>query len=260
MFRNLGQLFFVTLPVSVLLAFFCNPELETDLFVNLVSGQINADNYFEELATSFTVLRFGHYWWITLIALLVLAYTLCVMVVKIDRHMRIGEMLTLPVKRAFGIFPMMLLYIFGSVVVSEVFKLIIVGVAYMLRVVPSAAAIVGIAFGLTLVFRVFLTYIFGLLIITFPLKYSENYRFNVAMSYSARVMAPKRGLLALLSFVYPFARYAVMTVAYFARPLEVIVYAIAICFVLTYLPCFAFKHYYDDVGGERRDLSQKLFN
>ena len=259
MFRNLGQLFFVTLPVSVLLAFFYNANLETDLFVMLVSGQINAENFFNEFAKCFTVLRFGRYWWVVLLAVILLAYTMCVMVVKIDRHMRMGKMLSLPLKRAFGIFPIMLAYIVSWIAVSEVFMLIIVGVVYMLRFLPSAEAIVGIGFGLTLIVRVFLTYIFGLLIITFPLKYSENYRMNVAMSYSARLMVAKRGKLLLLSLAYVFARYAVMAVSYFARPLEVFVYTLAIFFALTFVPCLAFKQYYDDVGGERRDVSQIIF-
>ena len=259
MFRNLRQLFFVTLPVSLLLAFFYNPRLETDLFVALVGGQLNADNFFNEFATAFTVLRFGRYWWVVLLAVVVLAFTMSVMVVKIDRHMRIGEMLTLPLKRAFGIFPMMLLYIVGWFAVSEVFMLIIVGVVYMLRLVPSVEAIVAIGFGLAFIIRAFLTYIFCLLIITFPLKYSENYRFNVAMSYSARVMVAKRGKLMMLSVAYPFARYIVMALAYLIRPVDVFVYAVAIFFILTYIPCFAFKQFYDDVGGERRDVGQKIF-
>ena len=259
MFRNLEKLFFVTLPVSVLLAFFYNPSLETDLFVMLVSGQINAENFFNAFSTTFTVLRFGKYWWVDCLAVILLAFTMCVMVVKIDRHMRIGEMLALPLKRAFGVFPLMLLYILGCVLVSEVFMLIIVGVVYMLRFLPSAAAIVGIGFGLTLLVRAFLTYIFCLLIITFPLKYSENYRLNVAMSYSARLMAAKRGKLILISLAYSFARCVVMALAYFARPMDFLVYAVAIFFVLTFVPCFAFKQYYDDVGGERRDVSQIIF-
>ena len=259
-FRNLRQLFFVTLPVSVLLAFFCNPRLETDLFVALVSGQIDADNFFFKFSSAFTVLRFGQYWWLTLLAIVVLAYTMSVMVVKIDRHMRIGEMPLLPLKRAFGVFPMMLLYIVGCIVVSEVFKLIVVGVVYMLRFVPSYEAIVSIGFGLSLLTLAFFTYIFWLLIITFPLKYSENYRFNVAMSYSARVMVAKRNKGILFSIVYPLARYAVMAIAYFVRPLDVAVYAIAIFFALTYIPCYAFKQFYDDVGGERRDVGQIIFD
>ena len=259
MFRNLRNLFFVTLPVSVLLAFFYNPRVETDLFAALVSGQINAENYFNEFATSFTVLRFGRFWWVTLLAVVFLAYTLSVMVVKIDRHMRIGEMLSLPLKRAFGIFPMMLAYIVACLVVFEVFSLIIVGVVYMLGFLPSAEAIVAIGFGLTFITRAFLTYIFCLLIITFPLKYSENYRFNVALSYSVRVMAKKRGKIILLSIVYPLARYLVMALAYFIRPVDVLVYAVAFFFLLTYIPCFGYKQYFDDVGGERRDVGQKIF-
>ena len=263
MFRNFGQLFFVTLPVSVLLAFFANPNLETNLFVLLVSGGINAENFFDEFAGSFTVLRFvQRHWWLLLVALfavVVLAYTMCVMVVKIDRHMRMGNMLALPLKRAFGIFPMMLVYILGWIVVSEVFMLIIVGVVYMLSFLPSAEAIVGIGFGLTMIVRAFLTYVFCMLVVAFPLKYSENYRINVALSYSARMMTAKRGKLVLVSIAYIFARYAVMALAYFARPLDVVIYTVAIFFVLTYIPCFAFKQYYDDVGGERRDVSQIMF-
>ena len=263
MFRNFGQLFFVTLPVSVLLAFFAGPRLETDLFVMLVSGQINADNFFQAFSNSFTVLRFvQQHWWVLLVvlfAVVLLAYTMCVMVVKIDRHMRMGNMLSLPLKRAFGIFPMMLLYVGGWVVVSEVAMLIIVGVVYMLSFLPSAEAIVAIGFSLTVLVRALVSYFFCLLIITFPLKYSENYRFNVAMSYSARTMAPKRGKLILLSFVYPFGRCAAMALGYFARPLDVLVFTVAFFFVLTYLPCFAFKQYYDEVGGERRDVSQIMF-
>ena len=263
MFRNFGQLFFVTLPVSVLLALFCNPRLETNLFVKLVSGQIRSQTFFNEFANSFTVLRFvQRHWWVALIALfavIVLAYTMCLMVVKVDRHMRMGEMLSLPFKRAFGIFPIMLLYIFGWIVVSEAFKLIIVGVVYMLRLLPSAEAVVAIGFGLAFIVQAGLTYFFFLLIITFPLKYSENYRFNVAMSYSARLMVVKRDKLLLLSFVYPLGRCVVMALAYLARPVDVIVYTVAIFFVLTFVPCFAFKQYHDDVGGERRDVSQKIF-
>ena len=259
MFRNLRNLFFVTLPVSVLLAFFYNPRLETDLFVTLVSGQINPENFFNEFASSFTVLRFGRFWWVTLLAVVFIAYTLSLMVVKIDRHMRIGEMPTLPLKRAFGIFPMMLLYIVACLVVFEVFSLINVGVVYMLGFVPSEEAIVAIGFGLTFITRAFLTYIFCLLIITFPLKYSENYRFNIALSYSARVMASRRRKIILMSVIYPLARYAVMAIAYFIRPVDVIAYAIGFFFLLTYIPCFAFKQYFDGVGGERRDVGQKIF-
>ena len=263
MFRNFARLFFVTLPVSVLLAFCANPNAEADLFVKLVSGAINEENCFDEFAKSFTVLRFVQWrWWVILVALfavVALAYTMCVMVVKIDRHMRIGNMPVLPLKRAARIFPMMLLFTAGWIVVVEVFMLIIVGIVYMLRILPSPELTVGIGLGLTVVARAILTYFFGLLIITLPLKYSDTYRFNVALSYSARTMVSKNGKLILFSLFYVFARYAVMAIAYFARPLDFLIYTVSILMALTYVPCFAFKQYYDDVGGERRDVSQIMF-
>lgn len=263
MFRNFGQLYFLTLPVALLLAFCYNPRLETDAFVMLFTGQITADNFFNVFSQSLTVLRFVHpYWWISLLALcalVLLAITMSLLVVKIDRHMRVGEMVSLPFKRAFGVFPWMLLFIAGCALVHEVFMLIISGVVYMLRILPSATAIVGIGLGLTLLERAFYTYIFCLFIITFPLKYSENYRLNVAMSYSTRVMSAKRGKLILISVIYPFARYALMALAYFVRPFDVVLFAIANFFLLTYIPCFAYEQYYADVGGERRDISQIIF-
>lgn len=263
LFRNIGQLYFVTLPMALLLAFCCNPRLETDVFAMLFTGQVTSENFFTAFSQSFTVLRFLQpHWWILLLALFalaLLALTMSILVVKIDRHMRVGEMVALPLKRAFGLFPWVLLFIAVCFVVHEVFMLVIVGVVYMLRFLPSAPAIVGIGLGLTLVARAFFTYFFCQLIITFPLKYSESYRLNVAMSYSTRVMTAKRGKLILISSIYPFARYALMAVAYFARPFDVVLFAIANFFLLTYVPCFAYEQYYTDVGGERRDISQKIF-
>ena len=262
MFRNFWQLVYITLPVSVLVAFFCNPSREISLFVSLVKGEIVMDNYRNLLIQSLTVLRFGRYWWVTLLAIVLLALTMCLMVVKLDRHMRVGIMPALPIRRAFGIFPLMLLYVVSCIAVNELFMLIIVGIAYMGGFIGNATAIVSIALGFMFVARGFLTYMFGLLLISFPLKYSDNYRFNIAMSYSARAMSSKRLQLVGLSLLYPLARVAVMTVAYFLAPfmLDVLIYTVALTLCLTFVPCLAFKRYYDDVGGERRDLTEILFD
>ena len=261
MFRNFWKLIYVTLPISVLMAFFYNPTKEIQLFSTLVKGEILLDNVTSLLVEYVTVLRFGSYWWVVLIAIVSLAYAMSVMVVKVDRHMRVGQMPAFPLKRAFGIFPFMLLYVCCWIAVTEIFMLIIVGIAYMLNFVGNATAIVSVALGLTFVVRVFLTYMFGLLIISFPLKYSENYRFNIALSYSARTMASKKLKLLGIAFAFVFARIAVMAIAYLLTPykLDVLAYAVGFTFCFTFVPCFAFKHYYDDVGGERRDVSRIMF-
>lgn len=261
MFRNFWNLVYVTLPIAVLLAFFYNPTSELELFTTLVNGQISMDNYVDMLGQHLTALRFGNTWWVTLISVAVVALAMSLMVVKIDRHMRTGVMPAFPLRRAFGIFPIMLGYIASWIVATEACMLIIVGIAYMGKVIGNATAIVSVVLALVFVVRVLLTYVFVLLILSFPLKYSENYRFNRAMSYSARTMIPKRRLLVGLAFAYPLVRIAVMAVAYFLQPyhLDVVPYAVAQLVALTYVPCLAFKHYYDDVGGERRDIEQKLF-
>lgn len=261
MLRNFWKLVYVTLPVAVLLAFFYNPRKELQLFEMLVLGKLTMDNYTNLVGGSLSVLRFGNTWWAALIAVVVLALAMSLMVVKIDRHMRMGVMPGLPMRRAFGIFPIMLAYILGWIAATEICILVIFGIAYMGRFIGNATAIVAIALGLTFVVRVILSYLFMLLIISFPLKYSENYRFNRAMSYSARIMFPKKRLLIGLAFVYPLARVAVMAISYplVSYRLDVLVYALALLVAITYVPCLAFKHYYDDVGGERRDLSQKMF-
>ncbi|MCH5153046.1 MAG: hypothetical protein J1F68_03725 [Clostridiales bacterium] len=262
MFRNFGQLVYVTLPVSVLIAFFYNPSSEISLFSSLVKGEIVMENYLDLLTKSLTVLRFGKHWWVVLCAIVLLAVTMSLMVVKLDRHMRMGKMPALPVRRALGIFHFMLMYIVGWLAVTELCILVIVGICYMVRFIGNATAIVSIALGLTFGVRVFLTYMFGLLVIAFPLKYSENYRFNIAMSYSARTMSSKRLQLVGLAFLYPTARIAVMAIAYLLEPvmLDVLVYAVMLTLCLMFVPCFAFKKFYDDVGGERRDLVQIMFD
>ena len=262
MFRNFWKLVYVTLPVSVLIAFFLHPSHETALFAATVRGDITMDNYMIALSDAFTVLRWGRYWWVALCAVVLLSYAMCVMVVKLDRHMRMGKMPALPVRRAFGIFPQMLGYIAVWVCLSELYKLIIVGIAYMLKFIPSATAIVCITMALVLVARTFVAYLFGLLLLTFPLKYSENYRFNIAMAYSARTMSTKRLQLVGLSLAYTLGRVAVQALAYLLQPyrLYVVLYAVVLTLMLMFVPGFAFKKYYDDVGGERRDISELLFH
>ena len=261
MFRNFWQLFYITLPVSVLMAFFCNPSAEIRLFDMLLDGSLNRDNLLTSLADAFTLLRFSNNWWIALIALVCVAMAMCLLVVKVDRHMRIGEMPAFPLKRAVGIFPIMLLYILCWVAVMEACLLVAVGVVYLLRFVENVTVLVAISWALTFVVRALLTYMFGLLVMSFPLKYSENYRFNVAMSYSARTMSGKRRALVLLGLLFPIARLATVAVGYLLQPyhLDVLAYAVAIFFGLTYVPCFAFKQYYDTVGGERRDVSRVMW-
>lgn len=253
-YRNFLQLICCTLPVSILLAFVYNPTKETLLFAKLVSGQLTQDNYLTEFSESLSVLRLGKTWWLTLVAIVLLALAMSLVVVKIDSHMRAGRMHILPYKRAFGVFPNMLLYIGGWIVATEASMLITVGITHMLIFINSVTAIVAIGYTLTFLVRVFLSYIFGLLLISFPLSYSEDYRYNIALSHSVRAMVHKKRLVAIFTFTCPLARIAVMALGYLIAPAEELIYIIAMALAFAYIPCLAYTQYYEAIGGERRDV------
>lgn len=264
MFRNFLRLVYVTLPVALLLAFAAfmyKPTVEVNLFLTLVNNGFTMDNYSDSLLQSLSLLRFGRYWWVFAIAVVVLPLSLSLMTVKIDRHMRTGQMPALPVKRAFGIYPLMLAYTLSCILLSELGALVPVGISYLIEFFGNAEAIVAVVLVLSFAMRVLTTFVFALLIVTFPLKYGENYRFNRAMSYSARVMFRNKKSLWCIAFAYPLCRIVTLTLAYLLQSyrLDALVYAVAFLFAVTYVPCAAYKLYYDDVGGERRDVGRIMF-
>ena len=264
MFRNFFMLVYVALPSAALMAFatfLYKPTAEIGLFVAMFDGSLTMDNCTSELLNRLSLLRYGRYWWVFVIAVVVLACSACIMVVKIDRHMRTGLMPALPVKRALGILPSMLLYVVCCVAASELATLVAVGISYLIRFISNATAIVAVVLVLTFAVRALCAFVFGLLIVSFPLKYGENYRFNRAMSYSARLMFAKKGKLLIFALLYPLLRLAILGLAYLLQPyyLDWIVYGVAFLFAFTYVPCLSYKQYYDDVGGERRDVGQIIF-
>lgn len=264
MFRNFFKLVYVSLPAALIMAFamyIYKPSVEIDLLSALVRSEMTMENYSSQLLQSLTLLRYGKYWWIFAIAIVVLACAVSISVVKTDRHMRTGQMPVLPMRRALGVLPLMLPYIVCSVLVVELGNLLAVGISYLIRFFGNATAIVCVVLGLLFAIRVMTTYVFGLLIMSFPLRYSENYRFNRAMSYSARMMFPKKATMWSMAILYPTIRLATLSLAYLLVPynMDWLIYTVALLFAITYVPCLCYKQYYDDVGGERRDLQRKLF-
>lgn len=266
MFRNFGSLFYVALPVAVLMAFFANPRSEIDLWYQLCSGQLTSfDVMFPVFINSLTVLRFFKYWWTGIVgfaALLLLALTVSMLIAKINRHMHVGEMPALPFKRAFQLFPVTLLLIVCFFVVSEIALLLSVGVMYILRGFDNVivAAIVGLA--INFVLKLLCAWIFMLLVLALPLKYSENYHLNIASAYSVRIMSKQNKIVWGASLTYAFGHYAVMGLAYLLKPynLDILLYGVVYLFVVMFLPCIAYRLYHDFVGGERRDIAQIMFD
>lgn len=260
--RNFGNLIYVALPIAVLLAFFANPTKEIEFLHTLIAGELTFANVFVLFNKAYTVLRFGEFWWVNIIAFLVLALTVSMLIVKISRHMRIGVMPALPFKKAFGIFTSTFVTLLCYFCVSEIAMLLSVGVMYIIRAVDNVIAISVVGVAIAVLVRTVIAWIFMLLILALPLKYSENYPLNVGLSYSVRVMTKLPRQVWCITLAYALGRYVIMLCAYFLSPyyLDIVLYALCYLFIVLFLPAYAYKVYYDVVGGERRDLSDAVFD
>ena len=261
MFRNFWHLFLIALPVSVLCAFFLSPNSEISFVQSIIDGEVTGADLLSRYTSAVTVLRFGKFWWASALSFVLLAYTVSLLVAKIDRHMRVGEMSVLPLKPAFKLFPVTLFFTVCCVAAVEVLALLSVGVMMLLRFVQSVTVISAISLTVSVLVRFFATWLFMLLLLAFPLKYSDHYPLNVAFSYSARIMSKRKKITWGISLAFVFARMAVITLGSLLAPyhLDKVLYSIAYASAISYAPCLAYKLYYDDVGGERRDVREVIF-
>ena len=262
MFRNFAKLFYVALPVAVLMAFFTNPNKEIAFYKTLFCGEFTSVSaMFGEFLRSFTVLRYGKYWWCALISLLVLALTISMLVVKISHHMHIGEMPALPFKKSFKLFPVTLLVIVCYFVIIEIIMLLSVGLMFIFRGINNIAAVATIGIAINVIMRVVCCWLFMLLVIALPLRYSENYHLNVAFAYSVRAMTKHNKAVWGSTLCYVLLRYVIMLVGYFLSPfnVDIVLYFVAFLFLIMFLPCLSYRLYYDVIGGERRDVSNVMY-
>ena len=260
--RNFWKLVYVALPVSVLMAFFVNPTREIEFLHKMVTGQLTLDNVFVLFNNAYTVLRFGKMWWVDLIVFVLLALTVAMLIVKINRHMRIGVMPALPFKKTFRLFPVTLGALVCFFCLNEIAMLLSVGVMYILRASNNVIILSVVGVSIAIVVKLLMTWAFMLLILALPLKYSENYRINVGLSYSVRVMTKMPRTVWGVALICTFGQYVLMLCAYFARPyyLDIVLYFITYLFLILLAPAFAYKVYYDVVGGGRRDIYQTIFD
>lgn len=260
LFRNFWQLAPIALCASVLFGLFDNTSAQIAFIRGYLNGSVNSENILSEILNTVSVLRFGKYWWGEIAALFVFVFTVSLLLVKVSQHMRIGKMDFLPVKRACAVIPTMLIFVLCVALFSELLNMIVVGIAFLLR---SANEVLLITLTAVLLYlaQALATFAVGMLSFAFPIMFLENYSFNLALSYSVRLMNEKRKKLLVCAAAYPFIRFvftAVCAVVNIAA-VTVAVFSVGYMFCISWLPCVTFKQYYDSVGGERRDVSRVMF-
>ena len=261
MFRNFWQLALIALPFSVFVGVFCNFSGEGHFVEKLFSGDLAMSEFVGEFVGAFTVGRFGKNWFLPIIMLLLLGVTESILVVKISRHMRVGELGAASPGQVFGLLTTMLMYVAVMYLCAQLLSFVPVGIVLMLRslnnVLADGVLSLAVAFALSLV----VSYVFTALICAFPLKYCDNNPFNVALSCSARYVNKDAKFLWTFMFLYPVGRIVVSLLCALANNavVSILLQTLFVLYFTVYVPCVAFVKYYEYVGRERRDISQMIF-
>lgn len=259
--RNFWRLVPWTIAPAILAGYFMSDQPVMDFIRNYAAGKVNQQNVLQNLINAATVLRFGKFWWCALLTVLLLIFAESLLLVKISRHMRTGEMKRFPLKGTISVLPTALLYTLGVTVFLELLNLAVVGIAYLMHAAGLIATMVVSAVLLFAV-KVITVFVASALLLAFPIMFEENYRFTSALSYSVRLAFEKRGFIIAISFIYPLVQLALTALCAWAniRSLTVALYSLLYLFFSVYAPCVTFKIYYDSVGGERRDIVRVIFD
>lgn len=258
--RNFWRLAPFAIPSALTLGYFLNVGTEISFAGMLISGKLTQDNVNGALMQAISVSRFGGSWWCVILVLVLFAFTESLLTLKVERNMRVGEMPIFPIREAITVFPTIALFVLCVTLGVEIFNLIIVGVAYLIRN-ASAVAIGIVGFSLLYVTKAIVTLAVGALLMAFPIILLEHYSLGNALSYSVRLMNENRRFLWFFAIVYPISRLAFSVLCYFAASeiVTVLVFSAFYLIVMLVLPCLTFKLYYDVAGGERRDIGVKMF-
>lgn len=262
MFRNFWHLVPIALPFGILMGVFCNFIPESDFVYKLTLGNVTAENFMHEFTNSFTLIRYGANWFLPIVAVLLCAVTESVFVVKISRHMRIGELAPASIKRVCGLLPNMLLYVGVFFVGGELLNFLPAGIVRMIPMPPDGVVGAVIALAVEFAVHVLLSFVFFALICAFPQKYCDNYSFNTALSCSARYTCKDTKYIVWFTLMYPLGRLVVAVVTGLVGSIIVgiVLQTLFFTFLAVYAPCIAFVKYYGYIGRERRDVKQLMFS
>ncbi len=255
-FRYFFQYIYIVLPVALVMGFFANMSGESNFLLNWVGGNLATESYMEDMAKAFFLVNQAQEWWQFVIIFFLLAVTFSLLVVKVSRHMRIGAFVTFPIKSALKVIPSMLIYCACFTLLAQLFEFVAFGIAYGLSTFIPMNVVIICALVLIVGTKVGVVYLWMLTICSFPLYYSENSRFNVALSYSIREMSKRTWYCLGHALLYAGAHVLLVLLGCFLPQIVVnIVYTLFFIFVIYYVPCAGFTTHHQSLGSERKDIT-----
>ncbi len=174
------------------------------------------DMEFFYLFRAFSIIRIDHVW-SALISVLTLVLTcICftLMLIFVEKHMRIGKRTLSGLKRQFAwlILPVICMAIF-YLALYELFAVIVSSLLYVVCRLPASAFLYILFLAVIAVFAFLLLYTVALLYLFLPCKQVTGFRTYDAFFYSYRLMAMVRGKLLLSLFISTFGTFVILTSA-----------------------------------------------
>lgn len=257
-FRNFWHYILLVLPVVLFMTFFANFGNQTAFLKDWLGGNLFAETYITQMMNKMSIVNQANNWLFEIGAFLLLVTTFSLITVKMSRHMRVGDFVPFPVKSAIKIIPSMAIFCGCFTVVCQLLQFVVFGILFLLNMFFAMDAVIVVGLVLLWLAVVGIAYLWMLMLLAFPLFYSENYPFNVALSYSIREMS-KHSLLCIGYAVgYAVAQVAVLALDYILPVSKYFVHAIFFTFVIYYIPCLALTIHHKTLGSERKDISRVL--
>ncbi|MBQ2805237.1 MAG: hypothetical protein IJF10_05075 [Clostridia bacterium] len=260
LFRNILYLLPVAILPAILLAISLNPYHELNLLFQHLNDTLTAENFSIYVRDIFSPVRFGEKWIVLAIGVVGFAFAESWLATNIYRHMKVGEHDFLPLKRAFSVFPMMLVYFLVFFTLLELCGLVTMGISYFLKSFANLGVAVGVTIAIYVLLESLCWLLFGLAMLCFPIMFCENYSLTSALSYSIRIMLQHKRFLVLLAFSYPVTRGLLSLVAAVCpAPVSMVLFTVFYAFLIMLLPITSFKMYFESMGMERKDVKNWLF-
>ena len=270
MFRNIIPLLMFAIIPALLLGFF-GGDARAVVFADTVAkmwangGVVTDVTLGASMLENFTIVRFFNFeGLLALLGFVTYIFATGFILAMVERHMRLGVRFSRTVIiNAFSVLLRVGAFLLLLFVLDELFLMIVVGLVSMIESIgASVRFVVACSLVLLVVAKLLYFSIVGLLLCSLPVSQCDDYKLNVAMSYSARLMARRNNVVLSLVAMLFISNVVAFALSYFLSEIAFlgdVVYCLYYLFWTMYLPCLSVKVYFEVADEPRKDLEKQIF-
>ncbi len=230
-FKNLWYVLPFAIVPAVLLAVSIDYEAIRFVTHAFFTGGLH-DMEFVYLFRAFSILRIDHVWsaLISAVTLIVSCVLFTLMLIFVEKHMRIGKRTLSGLKRQFTwlILPVFCMGLF-YLALYEVFAVVVSAVLFAVCRLPSTAFLYLLFLAVIAVFAFLLLYVVALLYLFLPCKQVTGFKTYDAFFYSYRLMTGVRGKLLLSLFISIAGSFVILTASSLLPMSAFVIIAFVVC-------------------------------